>query len=290
MGTAAALVIAIVLSIPLWRGQIEVPISAEKPSVEQVAPPAIGFREPKPGSDQAGRHEVALPSREVPPPKGADLRKLLRERQYAEPSRVPSVVAGEEREEVKSEAAGEVKLKDPVGAGPARDRVIEQARRKDPAAKPAMPATPDQRAYLQAVPSRTVPVASPQVKLEQPITVQVRIVDAAGRDISWLKFTPPVGVSEYRFLDQDKKGVAQPTVESSTPPEGGTRHPGKDQPGPSYVVTVEVRPSANDSYDIRAILVDPEGKETGSISESGVAKEVLSDKINHAVSGLLGIR
>jgi hypothetical protein len=56
------------------------------------------------------------------------------------------------------------------------------------------------------------------------------------------------------------------------------------------VVTVEVRPSANDSYDIRAILVDPEGKETGSISESGVAKEVLSDKINHAVSGLLGIR
>jgi len=293
-GTAAALVIAVVLSAPVWRGLVQIPILVEERPPGQVAP-LPRFAEPQSKEEKVQRHEAPTRPQEAAQDKKAD-QAVTAKGQYVSPEK-DSVSEAETREAKKSAEVSAGKSKERTSRRSSAEPLTERAPQRHlggPPAPASKVAAPEKRAMQHVAPSTPGPVESARARPQSPIPVEVRIVDSRGEAVPWLNFAPPAtATNRYRFFDRDKVGGTASTdgdLEAGAPQDAKIVPHGQDYPYPGYIVVVEVHAAGEGLYNVRATLLDRGVREIDSVAESGIGKEDLSRRVNAAVSTLLGIQ
>ena len=313
LGTAVAVAILIVVVIPRGEKRIETPQSGPKALFEQPVPQA----EPKAGSPSRNIAPIAGgPPVEAAPPGKAKDADIAQDRMAAapQPLQKPAAPAAEadkvdsarsaglkpdERVARQEAAPGEAKKGEsvrrerrafsgslerqaPAASAPARQEPAKTSEYATPRKKakptPSLPASAEKETAMRQ--SRL------QEAVETRIPVTLRLMDADGREISWIKpVLPPALESRYR-LTEARDGEQLPA--------DGERAPGKaaglsfsDSVSRAIPLLIQLR-QYGDTFDLDAKRIDPSsGRETKRIEAIGVPRADLQDRIHALVASLL---
>jgi len=256
MGTAAALVVAVLLGIPLWKTYVEIP----RPGLEfedrridktrRALPGAIEPRSAERDSEEAGlprpptvvREEEASPEKDLPlslaPPRALP---PLGE-QASEPARdgasVPRRPAGKTKLKAQSRAPEEKRAR-AAQQTPVPQDVLESSRPQAPAKARKMEALP--------------PSVSGEVPRSRPV-VAVQIQGAAEAGVPGLKFVPPQALA-HGFVFEEGQGKKSDASRPEPMPEQWRMPPAEESPRPGLLMVFHVA-VAGDAFDLTANLFE----------------------------------
>lgn len=275
LGTAAALFIAALLVVPMWRAMKEVPQPGATPS--QETPLASGQpteSAPKPAAPAVVPEEA--------PPAAGESRKL----KSSQPARrMPSASEPQKQRDGRERAR--------VGTYAAKPgRLHEEA---DQAASGRSSATEEQEAVGAIAPQRHAASGLPKPQVGEPPvalspvqrpTVLVRIVGPEGRPLPALAPAIPADLrARYKFIDEAAdKGHAPPTLEKKAEI---TRAKAS---GEAFRITIKVHETES-GYTVEGRLLEKGSKAaTKTVTDLDVPVEKLSEEVGRIVRDLLAGR
>jgi hypothetical protein len=284
LGTAAALLVIVVVALPMWRTFKEVAQPRRVGPVEESS--VVG--ETIPGETKPGERlrEEGKVRRSRPMDKETTERRPVAPALQAP---VPSPLPGpRERDELDQAMA---RTKRDLSDRPSKLRaapVERKASRKDEKSG-LMEAyvSKDSRPSIGAAEVPLQPSSSSGGESRGGlIPVRVRVIDSQGRQIPWLSFEPPPGLkSRYAFL-----GDVEPKKEALSahraPLESNMRESVR-RAGQGCLVVVRVTKSG-DRYDVRASLFDSGSeRETKVMEDFRVPEDQVRAKVHSLVLSIL---
>lgn len=292
LGSVTAVVVMAILAIPLWKtfekvvspGRTTVPIS--EPSHETGKGRALEKRKESTFADAlkqrppAPAAQEAIPSSPAPEPESAPAPGLS-----AKPAAPPTAIP------VRPQELKEAGRRYPAVAGVPTRRAKPsplKGERETSLSESIDKKKPMGFTRQSAVKLRSK-VESPQERQQAPIPLAIRVVDAEGNPIPWLRVEIPDQLKgKYRPVspgsDAEESEGRQRVGSSFTPGELDLRSQG------SRSVIVRIAGTAR-LYDVRATLSGPSAGEVLETAEAlGVSRQDLESKVNSLILSLLSPR
>lgn len=294
LGTAAAVLIIAVVSIPMWQSYKEAIVPAPTATPEQAV------RTTKIAEPPSKREELSEDESGTAP---ASVREDTRDKRL--PASEAPVVPGSPSEGTRV-APGEI----PTGSRPEstssekprmRGAGVFRGREVAPkfSAQEPMPAAPEKG----VVKARQAPALgmmrhrearTDTISVPATVTgrgpVRIRIVDRDGRVIPWLRFEAPDNMAAGMRFDDTEEASHQMRSRIESDPSKAKPHPFEKKETGRPLVLIHVGMS-KDLYDITAELFEyGSDRATKTIEASGINRGDLEKRLKSIVSSLLGAR
>jgi len=294
LGTAAAVLIVVVVSIPMWLSYREtalpVPAAPPQEAVRTAEIPDPPARQEELSADELSPVPAAVKEeirdKRMPPPKAPAAAKP--------PSEETPVLLGE----VPTESRVESKSSEKSHQRAAR---AFRGRVQDPksSAQEPMPAAPG-RGVMKAkqAPASDVMIEGELRRDASAVAtgsagrgpVRIRIVDRHGRTIPWLRFEPPADPADgFRFDDaEEPRHEKRSRLENAPTKAKPQTVPEKDSRETLVLIRVGI---SKDLYDVTAELFEPgSDRAFKTIEAFGISRNDLKKRIKSIVSSLLRAR
>jgi hypothetical protein len=300
LGTAAAVITLVVVSVPLWRIYKEVPgpdlgVAVQEPKASapsEVSP--TNLDKSNEDREQAARTQTQKRLERASPLSPPPAKMYSPEAKIDRPDTRGRTSTGLESGAAPQESPPpQVKKEKPypsgVGIAP---RTEQEGLARPRASMPPMAASPMKQGpakpeYQGALKEGSAAAPAPPVSsTDSRIPVELRIVDSKGRDIKWLRFHVPATLaSRYRFLEGPEREARADT--GATVPEKTSTIGRMDGSEGAQLILIHIN-ERNSLFDLSAKLLERRSdQEIRTMEATGVPGQNLQDQIALLVSSLL---